>query len=473
MVQIGKLNQKMGKVLEKVDQKMKISTFLLGSVCCITLSSTAFAQAVIAADTQEVSFRSILSTMNVAGESNAIQYQVAPTYSELFGFGVRTTVGGYVADDFALGAIIDYAEHREEYLANAGLRLSDTMRVVGSAGLLKEEEEFVVGEGREDVRQLEYGLSLKGNYDAGIVRGFEVNAYKTNASSDSDSVETGDLTGVQVVSQLKPSDSTDVRIGAGFERAEWASGETDEGLTLQALGSHKLSDTLSMNFEAKSAETENVYSLGLAYDMSTADIQHSAVNVNLMQIEGKHGISDDTRVAINWTIGLGGAGSASGASDATAPSMGSVARADLLADVMSRPAFLPTRVIVRVSQAEVASCPFSIFAYSEFADGYPYVDQANYYSLSSDSSVEAYVHFNSSDPSFDYSQWTMTLGGVNQSGSVQLETLDVYPNDTNTQIPYAYFQNEVNWQGSQTLLAVNDTEGMTCSITLQPRLGRF
>lgn len=323
---------------------MKLSALLLGSVCCITMNSMAFAQSNIATDTQELSFSSILSTMNVSGESNSIQWQLAPSYGELFGFGIRTTVGGYVSDDFALGAIIDYAEHREEYFANAGLRLSDTMRVVGSVGLLKEQEEFVVGEGREDVRQLEYGLSLKGNYDAGIVRGFEVNAYKTNASSDTDSVETGDLTGVQVVSQLKPSDSTDIRIGAGFERAEWASGETDEGLTLQVLGSHNLSDTLSMNFEAKSAETENVYGLGLAYDMSTAEMRNSVVIVNLMQIEGKHGISDDTRVAINWTIGLGGAGSSA---DTTVSSMGSLARADLLADVMTRPDFLPERVLAR------------------------------------------------------------------------------------------------------------------------------
>ena len=331
---------------------MKISTILLGSACCITLCNAAFAQAIIATDTQELSFRSILSTMNAGGESNAIHWQLAPTYSELFGFGVRATVGGYVSDDFALGAIIDVGQYREEYLANAGLRLSDTMRVVGSVGLLKEQEEFVIGDGREDVRQLEYGLSLKGNYDAGIVRGFEVNAYKTNASSDTDSVETGDLTGLQVVTQLKPSDSTDVRIGAGFERAEWEGGETDEGLTLQASGSHKLSDTLSMNFEAKSAETENVYGVGLAYDMSTADIQNSALNVNLMQIEGKHGISDDTRVAINWTIGFG-----SGGSDATVSAMGSIAREDLLADAMTRPAFLPERVLASQMTVNADNCP--------------------------------------------------------------------------------------------------------------------
>ena len=328
---------------------MKKTTLLLGSVCCFALNSGAFAEEVSATDTQGLSFGSILSTMNVGGGSSTAQWQVAPTYSDLFGLGVRATVGTYVTDDFALGAIIDIGEYREEYLANAGVRINDNMRIVGSVGILKEQEEFVDGEGREDVQQLEYGLSLKGSYDAGIVRGFELNAYHTNGSSDTDSVETGDLTGVQVVTQLKPADSTDIRIGAGYERAEWDGGDVDEGFTLQALGSHKLSDTLSANFEAKSAETENVYGLGLTYDMSTADIQNSALSVDLMRIEGKHGISDDTRVAINWTVGFGAGAGGAGASgsNATVSSMGSIARADLLADVMTRPAFLPERVLAR------------------------------------------------------------------------------------------------------------------------------
>jgi hypothetical protein len=336
---------------------MKKTTLLLGSVCCLALNGTAFADDVSATDTQGLSFGSILSTMNVGGGSSTAQWQVAATYSELFGLGVRATAGTYVNEDFALGVIVDYSEYREEYLANAGVRLNDNMQVLGSVGILKEQEEFIAGEGREDVQQLEYGLSLKGNYDAGIVSGFEVNAYHTNASSDTDNVETGDLTGVQVVTELKPADSTDIHIGAGYERAEWDGGDVDEGFTLQALGAHKLSDTLSMNFETKYAETENVYGVGFTYDMSTADIQNSALSVDLMRIEGKHVISDDTRVALNWIVGFGAGGSATGANDTIAPSMVSVARADLLADVMTRPAFLPERVLASQLTVNADNCP--------------------------------------------------------------------------------------------------------------------
>ncbi len=286
---------------------------------------------------------------------------------------MRGTAGGYINEDFALGIIIDYAEHREEYLANAGVRLNENMRMIGSVGILKESEEFTLGDGREDVSQLEYGLSVKGNYEAGIVRGFEINAYHTNASSDTDSVETGDLTGIQFVTQLKPAAATDIRLGAGYEKAQWDGGDIDEGFTLQAVGAHKLSDKLALNFQAKSAETENVYGLGLAYDLSSAEVQNNALRVDLMHIQGKHGISDDTRVALNWTVGFGGAGA--GAAHVTASSMGSMARADLLADVMTRPAFLPERVLARATESGdsglEANCPVIATNAATYGSAFP------------------------------------------------------------------------------------------------------
>lgn len=361
--------------------EMKKSVLLLSGV-----SAIAFAYSANAEDLNP-SVQSFFSTMNAAGGNETLQWQVAPTFSELFGIGIRTTVGGYVNEDFALGAIIDYSADREEYLANAGAQLNESMRIIGSVGLLKESEEFVLGDGRENVQQLEYGLSLKGNYEAGIVRGFEVNAYHTNASSGTDTVETGNLTGIQFVTQLKPSNTSDVRLGAGYERAEWDGGDVDQGFTLQAIGAQKLSDTLSLNYAGKSAETENTYGFGLTYDMSTADVQNSALSISFDQIEGKHGISDDTRVAINWTVGLGGAG----ASDVTVSSMGSMpslSRKDLLADVMARPEFLPRRVLAHANGESEDTCttplivdqyyaengqPTGTFVYN-YVTGYSYIN---------------------------------------------------------------------------------------------------
>jgi len=303
--------------------------------------------------------------MNAAGGSETVQWQIAPTYSELFGLGVRGAVGGYVNEDFALGVIIDYAEHREEYLANAGVQLNDSLRMIGTVGLLKESEEFALGDGREDVRQLQYGLSLKGSYDAGIVRGFELNAYHTNAKSDTGNVETGELTGLQAMAQLQPSAKSNLRLGAGYERAEWDGGEVNEGFTLQAIGSQKLSNVLSLDYSAKFGQTENAYGLGFTYDLSTPDMQRSKLAVSFDKIDGRNGISDDTRVAVTWTVGLGAG--ATGSSDATMSSMGglsTLARKDLLAEVMTRPAFLPKRVTARADdgnkESEATGCPFTV-----------------------------------------------------------------------------------------------------------------
>jgi hypothetical protein len=234
------------------------------------------------------------------------------------------------------------------------------MRVIGSFGLLKESEEFVLGSGRDDVSQLQYGLSLKGDYDAGVVRGFEINAYRTDASSDTDRVETGDLTGIQMMTRLQPAIGTNIRLGAGYEQVTWAGGTKDEGFTAQVLGFHQLSDTVALSFEAKSAETETVYGLGLGYDLSTADGQNSHLSVTLTHIEGRHGISDDTRVALNWTMGFG---AGSGGAAPSASSMGSMARADLLAEVMTRPAFLPERVIARTAPQNVEVCDYNARVY--------------------------------------------------------------------------------------------------------------
>lgn len=317
---------------------------VLLSTCVGALASA------VAADTLGPSMQSILSTMNVASGSETLQWQIAPTYSELFGLGVYGAVGAYANEHFALGVIIDYAKHREEYLANAAVQLNDSLRMIGTIGLLKESEEFTIGGGREDVRQLQYGLSLKGSYDAGIVRGFELHTYHTNAKSDTGNVETGELTGLQAMAQLQPAANSSIRLGAGYERAEWDGGAVNEGFTLQASGSQKLSNLLSIDYNAKAGQTENIFGLGLNYDLSTPEMLSSKLSIGLDRINGRNGISDDTRVAVTLTVGLGAPASRKSATTmSSSGGISTLARQDLLAEVMKRPVFFPHRVLANAN----------------------------------------------------------------------------------------------------------------------------
>lgn len=90
------------------------------------------------------------------------------------------------------------------------------------------------------------------------------------------------------------------------------------------------------------AETENVYGVGLSYDLSSGDVRNNMVSISISRTAGKHGISDDTRLALNWTVEFGGG---TGTTTSSMGSMSALESRGLLAEVMTRPAFLPNRVL--------------------------------------------------------------------------------------------------------------------------------
>lgn len=142
------------------------------------------------------------------------------------------------------------------------------MSFVGTVGLLEEHEDYVDGGGREVAQQMEYGSSLKGEYDAGFLSGFELNGYLADAGSDSDGVETGKLYGVQLLSELKLTETTHVKVGGGYEWLEWddTSGK-DQSWTFAAEGSQQLSDALSLTGHARFGVSEAVYGGGVRFDL--------------------------------------------------------------------------------------------------------------------------------------------------------------------------------------------------------------
>jgi hypothetical protein len=351
---------------------VKTSAFYLASAtAALLLTSAAMADETYSSS--NITIEQAASLLHYSGGNDRFRVEVAPNYSEELGVSLKGAAGGYLTDAFALGLIVEYGEDKREYLANAGIQFNDALSLVGTVGMLEEHNEYVDGEGKETVQQMEYGASLKGAYEAGLISGVALNGYLVDAEADSDSVETGKLYGVQLISDVDLTDTTHIEIGGGYEWLEWdETGDDDSSWTFSAEAAQQLGDMLSLTGHAKLGASEYVYGGGLALDLSNGGLNTNSLALNYSYIDGQNGIEDDQRVELSWTFGFGtGPSTSVAAADLTDKSGTIRAAADvamvapannLLADVMKRPAFLPERVIARASTAGAGlECSFVDF----------------------------------------------------------------------------------------------------------------
>ncbi len=352
---------------------MKIGLMAGAATCALFLTNAAMAtEPTEFALGQDITIQQAASMLHYSGGNDSYRVEIAPNYSEELGFSLKGAVGGYLTDAMALGLIVEYGENKREYLANAGIQFNDAMSFVGTVGMLEEHNEYVDGEDREEVQQMEYGASFKGAYEIGFLSGFELNGYLADADADSDGVETGKLYGVQLLTDLDLTDTTHVKLGGGYEWLEWDdTNEDDNHWTFSAEAAQQLSDMMSLTGHAKLGASEYVYGGGLAFDLSNGGANTNTLAVNYSYIDGKNGIEDDQRVELSWSIGFGAGPTTSvAAADLTDKSGAIRAAADvamvspannLLSDVMKRPSYLPERVLARAASASAPACPFEVF----------------------------------------------------------------------------------------------------------------
>jgi hypothetical protein len=207
----------------------------------------------------DITVQQAASVIHFSGGNDRFRVEVAPNYSEELGFSLKGAAGGYLTDAMALGLIVEYGENKREYLANAGIQFTDELSLVGTVGLLEEHNEYVDGEDREKVQQMEYGASLKGAYEVGILSGFELNGYLADADADSDSVETGKLYGVQLLADFDLTSTTHIEISGGYEWLEWDDTNGDDSRwTFSADAAQQLGDAISLTGHAKLGASEYV-----------------------------------------------------------------------------------------------------------------------------------------------------------------------------------------------------------------------
>jgi hypothetical protein len=303
------------------------------------------------------------SMMAYSAGNDQARVSIAPNWSDELGWSVRAAAGSYLGDAVALGAIVEYGDNKQEYLANLGFQLSETLSLIGTVGQLAEHEEFIAEEGEDRASQMEYGLSLQADFASNL--GFELNGYAVNSKVANEDIETAKLYGTEALATLGLADSTLLKIGGGYEWLEWDGGEKDNRWTLRSEANHRLTEMLALQGHTKLGASERSYGGGLNFNLS--DTGNNILGINYTLIDGRHGIADDKRVELVWTYGFGGGSVSSAAAindtDTNSPispaaDVVAVAPAnDLLGDVMKRPEFLPKRVLARATGSSAPSCP--------------------------------------------------------------------------------------------------------------------
>lgn len=330
--------------------EMAKSTWI-GGLAAIVLIPSAMAA--------EPTVKQAASLLHYSHANDRMRLEVSPNYSEQLGWSLRGAAATSLSESAAIGVLVEYGSNKREYLSNLGFGLSDTLSLIGTVGMLEEHSEYVDGEDRRKVQQMEYGLSLKGAYDVGPFSNFELNSYLADAKTDSASLEAGKLYGMQLLTRFDLGDATHLKIGGGHEWLRWDLGQDDETrFTFSAEGTRHLSDSLGIHARAKLGVSENIYGGGLTYDLGEST--RNTLGLNYSLIDGRNEIEDDQRVMLGWTVSLG-----SETKTENSTFDGSVARPaaqstvaatgnELLSDVMKRPSYLPERVLAK--SAASGSC---------------------------------------------------------------------------------------------------------------------
>lgn len=333
---------------------------------------------------QDADIGTVAQLANVAGGNETAAYRFGLDYSEDLGVSALGNFGLMMGEEAALGFVLRGGENVTEGLLNLGFNLPQNYTLMLSAGVLR--ENLFVGEevGREWVRQEEYALGVEGDK-------FAFNAFLTDSDSTENYVGARSY-GAEVSSDFALSDAETLSVNIGYQRIEWKDDSADdEGLT-GGLDVTVASDWgVSYGAFADYGVSEAVY--GVRAEMP---VGNGSLSASYSYVDGLVGaVGDDQRIQIALNFPLGG-NEASAVSTSGATSTMPSHRPSLLAQVMTRPSYLPERVIVRAAGTEASSCsdiaetfeaPFALLAEGGSMYSYP-----NFYALTvRDTSADEWV----------------------------------------------------------------------------------
>lgn len=274
-----------------------------------------------------------------AGRTGAAAFAIGPEWSEELGASVTGRVGFSLKNDAALGVIVTAGERKREALLNFGVELDAQRQVVFTAGQLQEKLEFGTEGAQEWVKQNAIGVA----YDASRY------AFKVSHvdSETTDNFVGAKSTGAEMTGRVAVSEAATLELGAGYQSLTWDDATAgSEGLTASLDMSYQLSASTRLNVFADHNMSENQLGFGGSWALGAGTLA-----ARYTFIEGRAGaVTDDNRLAVTFAMPLGG--KATTLSTRGAPQLASApAASTLLSDVMTRPGYLPQRVIVKAAES--------------------------------------------------------------------------------------------------------------------------
>lgn len=326
----------------------------------------------LADDANGVEANQALSSMQYDGGTDSLAAEFSPNWSHAFGWSMQGAAGTQIGDGLALALIVEYGTNQREFLVNTGLQLTDSTSLVGSAGQLQQDVDFGSGNGRDEVRQMEYALGLQSEFDMRLLSQLELGGYFANASADSGDVMAGEISGFQFKSTSDITDSLRVTLGAGYEWLSWEDGSTSKGVTQKLEARQFLTDNLSLFGSGSIAGSENSYAAGLNYDIGAAS-GTQRLGLVYTRIHGHDGIQSDDRIQAIWSMGFGPIATAASLEAERAEAR---RNSRLLKKIMKRYNILPKMALAKSRPEAVASptCGNGILETGEACDDGNLVD---------------------------------------------------------------------------------------------------
>lgn len=333
-------------------------TRILGATALSTVSTVAFADGLDPTVlTESAVIGQISQLATVSGTTGTSAYSFAPEWSEELGFSATGSVGFLLQENSALGLIVTVGERKREVLLNFGLELDAERQIVLTAGQLQERLEFGTSADQEWVKQNEFGLAYN-------TRNYAFSVYHVD-SETADNFVGAKSTGAELSGDVDISDAITVGFGAGYQKLEWDDGsEGVDGLTANLDLGYQANSTTRFNVFADHNMSENQFGFGGSWALGAGTL-----DATYTRIDGRVGaVTDDNRLAVAFTMPLGGQPRAAVSRDATSSlSVVTSPSSTLLSDVMTRPDYLPERVIVKATEgvggSALPSCSLDVGAF--------------------------------------------------------------------------------------------------------------